>query len=287
MIGGATVFGYIIGSLAALAKADEGVEALACQKRVEAYFDDATLNEQLKTALKEHYFFLHQERSVHNESLILSEIPNHLRKATIQILHGHLIEQIGLFSLTNYPEWFICMVIRMLEPQMRLPGEEIMLADGPIEDAYFVYEGECEGYESPSGNDDARNENRSLWDPDCLKAVYSPGCVFGVEGLAEGQAPMRLSVRAGEKGSGLYVLTQAATSELAHAQPVVFGALQFAVADMLVEQVNSSRTTWDAEMLKNKWRHREGNTRHSKVEPGDRMHMPSPAEPRGPPRPAG
>lgn len=287
MIGGATVFGYVIGSLSSLAKADDAVEALARQKRIEAYFEDLALPEHIREALKNHFYFFYQERSIHTEAQILAELPNHLRKAAIYYLHSHLIKTIGLFPLSKYPDWFICNVVRMLEPQSRMPHELIILVDSHVQEAYFVVEGECEGYDSegrPGASTDIRNEDGSpsLWDTDRLQAVYTPGCVFGVEGLVEGL--MRLSVRAGEEGSGLYVLTQAATSELAFSQPEVFSALQYAVADMVAEQVASARTTQDVEAMKNKLRLRD-EKHHLMGEPG--MQLPAPAEPLGQPPPAG
>lgn len=154
MIAGATVFGYISGSIAALASQENGGEALI-HRRVSTYLDyceEQTVCARTADAVKLHYNYFFEEKSPFAEAEILDELPNSLRKAAILHMHQDVIEKICLLSPATQPDWFIASVVRLLEPQAYVPEEAIIKPANPQREIFFVYDGLCEEWMIPSSS---------------------------------------------------------------------------------------------------------------------------------------
>lgn len=148
MIGGATVFGYISGSIAALASEDNGGEAMI-RKRVDKAMDfceEQNICARTISAVKMHTNFFYQEKSPFAESEFLEDLPGNLRKAVTLHIHQEVIEKICLFSPGRQPDWFIAAAVRLLEPQVYVAEEVIIKPTRPQQEIFFVHDGICEAY---------------------------------------------------------------------------------------------------------------------------------------------
>lgn len=270
MIGGATIFGYIIGSVAALAGQERGFEALS-KKRIRAVrnvCDELNVSKKRSDMIRAHFQYHYQERSPYNELVILENLPCPLRKQVVLHMHRNVLAQIGLFAGVEqrglphgpWPDWFVAWAIRILQPQVVTAGEVVLSAEDSTatQEIFFVCEGECDAEEEASGASTAlataaarHPDTGGIGDggplpfpleldhgePPRTVMVFTPGCLFGLETTFYKGG---LSVRCSEFGpSSLYVLRQAAVSELGTCVPEMATALRAAVTHVLVQQVQS------------------------------------------------
>jgi hypothetical protein len=147
MIFGATVFGYIIGSIAELSNGSE--DALGSKLcLIRDFCDERGLSHRTQSFVQRHYAFWYQEMTpLHDEPRLLHELPPSLRKEVILYIHRQTIRTVALFK-TPLPDWFVSTTVRLLEPQAFSPGADIIGPDeaGMFEDIIFVQEGKCEAY---------------------------------------------------------------------------------------------------------------------------------------------
>jgi len=147
MIFGATVFGYIIGSIAELSSGQQ--DALSSSLSILRHFcEERGLNQRTQSFMTRHYQFWYQEMTpLHDEPRLLAELPPSLRKEVILYMHGAAIKSVALFR-RPLPDWFVATMVRMLEPQAFAAASDIIGPDeaGVHEDLIFIHEGVCEAY---------------------------------------------------------------------------------------------------------------------------------------------
>eukprot|EP00441_Pelagodinium_beii_P046607 CAMPEP_0197622410 /NCGR_PEP_ID=MMETSP1338-20131121/2738_1 /TAXON_ID=43686 ORGANISM="Pelagodinium beii, Strain RCC1491" /NCGR_SAMPLE_ID=MMETSP1338 /ASSEMBLY_ACC=CAM_ASM_000754 /LENGTH=1330 /DNA_ID=CAMNT_0043192143 /DNA_START=124 /DNA_END=4116 /DNA_ORIENTATION=- len=274
MIFGATMFGYIIGSIAALAGQERGIEAVTKKRlsMVRNWCEEQMFSETKIKQVLRHYQFLYQERSPYHEHGLILELPNFVRKEVQKYIYDNRIKRIGLFvgpsmkglDTGHLPDWFICWAMRLLEPQAMSPGEIIVNAEDAsfVQEIFFVCDGECEayvqkrivpafsgsqgGHSDTGGSTDLHDEGAVAQDTLVTKSpgsgvkiktmmVFSPGCFFGLEHLAM-QHEM-YSARCSKSGPAfLYTLRQ---STLVEVQPDMVKAIQMAILSLTTQQVKS------------------------------------------------
>mmetsp|Transcript_49674 Transcript_49674/g.115952 ORF Transcript_49674/g.115952 Transcript_49674/m.115952 type:complete len:1327 (-) Transcript_49674:54-4034(-) len=269
MIFGATMFGYIIGSIAALAGQERGMEALTKKRLslVRHFCEEQRVSEHKVKEVMKHYQFFYQERSPFNEQALMLELPNWLRKQVSAYVHREAISRIGLFAGPQQsgleggplPDWFISWTMRILEPQAACAGELVINAEesSAVQELFFVFDGECEAFyygnlwrqRQNGGNPDtggsadnpdlsevpaqAANSNAGVKVKTLL--VFSPGCMFGLEHVASQN--QRHSVRCSKAGPCLlYVLRQSTMVEVQASSPEMVKALQKAIANLMITQ---------------------------------------------------
>merc|ERR1719316_857644 len=112
MISGATIFGYIVGSIAALAGNDSGSGRLLssskamgeCSKTkkrmamIRDFCDEQNLTKKREDMVRLHYQFYYQEKSPYSEDNILADLSPSLRKQVILHIHSDVIQNLGLFQ---------------------------------------------------------------------------------------------------------------------------------------------------------------------------------------------
>lgn len=290
MVGGATVFGYIIGSIAALAGQDRGSEALVKKKlaSVLAYSEEQCFSKATEDALKAHYQFFHQERSPYPEHSHLSQLPNALRTRATMWLHREVIERIGLFK-GKMPDWATVVIVTQLEPQACVSGEVIWKPSDPVQDVFFVYSGECEGWEyrtEEAAPDEEQQDKQQ--EPQRPLCIFTQGCVFGLEGAID--LPKKYRVIAGVGGSTMYLLKSTTIARLAVTRPRVSTLLQNALADIIHEQIISNTPQKNAECWSLMQEPGAGGEKKPRGQPGSSQRHAAASSgiaASGPPRPAG
>lgn len=267
MIFGATMFGYIIGSIAALAGQERGIEALTKKKLslVRHFCQEQRVSENKVREVMKHYQFFYEERSPFNETALMMELPTWLRKKVAVHVHREAIAKLGIFAgpqqkgLENpLPDWFKCWAMRILEPQAVCPGEVIINAEesSPVQELFLVLEGECEafyhrsmwrqrqtgGHSDTGGSADNPDMEVAAQSASTLSGtkaktllVFSPGCMFGLEHLTF--QSQRHSVRCSKSGPCLlYVLRQSTMAEVQVSSPEMVKALQKAITNLMILQ---------------------------------------------------
>eukprot|EP00931_Biecheleriopsis_adriatica_P055558 TRINITY_DN32880_c0_g2_i1.p1 TRINITY_DN32880_c0_g2~~TRINITY_DN32880_c0_g2_i1.p1 ORF type:complete len:1355 (-),score=283.65 TRINITY_DN32880_c0_g2_i1:72-4136(-) len=273
MIVGATVFGYIIGSIAALAGQERSCEVFTKRKLslVRNFCEEQRVSENKVKEVVKHYQFFYQERSPYNEQALLLELPSWLRKRVAKHLFREAMSRIGLFvgpqmrglESGPMPDWFVTWCMRILEPQAVSTGEIVVNADDSsvVSELFFVYDGECEAFyqrsiwrqrSTPAGKqggtsdtggsidlaDEAATQDRTTSNNSVKTKtlmVFSPGCIFGLEHMASNS--QRYSVRCSKAGPCLlYVLRQSIMAEVQFTCPEMVKALQKAITYLMVNQ---------------------------------------------------
>merc|ERR1712137_962803 len=155
---GATVFGYIIGSIASLASHERGIEALTKKKlkMIRKFCQDQSVSSANEAKVRLHFQFYYNSKSPYSEDHLLSDIGAPLRKKIIAIIHRDVAKNLDFFQCGSirggHPHWFVCWIVRLLDPQVASPGDDIVLIEGhlsqdnKVREIYFVSEGECIGY---------------------------------------------------------------------------------------------------------------------------------------------
>lgn len=242
MIFGATVFGYIVGSVAEMASQGQHKPAMESIMMLRHYCEEQQLSQNILRSVRQHYQFWYQQNSPYEyEAELLSKMPPPLRKEVIIHIHRHLFSSLALFR-RPLPIWLEAVLVRMLEPQAYNAGELIM---HPSEarlphEIYFIHEGSCEAYlytpgiavgivhPSKASPQEGQNVNKVAPAPltDSLDPLecYGPGSVVGIEPLLGEEAmqafglPVHFFVRASLSGTcrafslRLQILIEAARS---------------------------------------------------------------------------
>jgi len=155
---GATVFGYVIGSVAAAAGIEHGQEQVikARLRQVREFIDEQNLSANLiKPMCKQtRAYLLH--KTPFEEERFMESLPHHIRTQATLNMFDDIICLYPLFA-SQY-NWIICTIVRLMEPQAISQGEYIHLG----KDLYFSYKGHFQADEKDLG------------------LVFSPGTIFGV-----------------------------------------------------------------------------------------------------------
>lgn len=204
MLFGATVFGYIISTIAEMSN-EHNRDALGLNMSLLRYYGtEQHFSERMQKLMRFHYGFWYQEMTPRQEeSRLLAKLPPALRKEVIKYIHRHVISSIPLFR-KQLPDWFVAAAVRLLEPQAFCAGEVIIseMQAGPRQDVFFVHGGHCESYwltaiaagaSFRSGTGRRRSQAIKAEGPcvcgggcedECpgrLLDVYPPGSAFGYE----------------------------------------------------------------------------------------------------------
>lgn len=121
MIVGATVFGYIVGSVASLISSIKA-SATRYEDRMEEvtkYMQDRHLPKYLWRRVKAYYMHYLSRKSAFDEDTILLELSDALRREVVLHLNKDIIDRIPFFA--NSDESFVTHIVSLLRPQFCAP----------------------------------------------------------------------------------------------------------------------------------------------------------------------
>jgi len=263
MIIGATVFGYIVGSVAEMATHTRQNPSAQHIFTMRQYCEEHGFHQKLINSIRRHYDFWFQEMSPFEyEPEILQRLPHPLRKEVILYIHRHLLNSKLLLFKDPLPSWLQAALLRILEPQAFTPGELVLQAREVTvpSDLIFVYDHSCEAFVDGSGvtlsqpvatrRRRRKKEVRVPYIDDAYVVIetYVPGTMLGFEQLLGEEAlqsfgcPPDSAVRASSSGCNAFALKIAALIDLTRAMP---GA-----ANMLSEVIMSAILTEGRRRLK-------------------------------------
>jgi len=189
---GATVFGYIISTIAEMSN-EHNRDALGLNMSLlRHYGTEQHFSERMHKLMRFHYGFWYQEMTPRQEeSRLLAKLPPALRKEVIKYIHRHVISSIPLFR-KQLPDWFVAAAVRLLEPQAFCAGEVIVseFQAGPRQDVFFVHGGHCESYCTSSASHRASHRPGTVRRRGSALMKAEGPCVCGAG--CEGECPGRL-----------------------------------------------------------------------------------------------
>jgi Ion transport protein len=144
MVIGATVFGYIIGSVSALVRNPNGCQARETERllAVENFLHERRIIPQLSSAVIKHVEYSITQRSAFNEDALLDMLPPAVRTAVILQGYRDIIPKIALFKGQERP--FAAYIVRRMVPQFCTAGTVIIEPHQESEGIYFVLVGIAE-----------------------------------------------------------------------------------------------------------------------------------------------
>ncbi|CAE7240911.1 KCNH6 [Symbiodinium sp. CCMP2456] len=247
MIFGATVFGYIVGSVAEMATHGRQNPAAQSLLMMRQYCEEHGFHQKVVNSVRRHVEFWYQEMSPFDaEPEILQKLPAPLRREVILHIHRHVIGGgIALFAL-SMPAWLQALLVRLLEPQAFAPGELIVppTEAGSSSDLIFVYEGSCEAILNATGRPltqapSTRRRGRKkevrgvyLGDSYLVLETYPAGTMLGFEALLGEEAlqsfgcPRDCAVRCSATGTcSVFAMKVAALVDAHRSTPHLGGML--------------------------------------------------------------
>ncbi|CAK9022743.1 unnamed protein product [Durusdinium trenchii] len=243
MIIGATVFGYIVGSVAEMASNTRQKPSAQHIFTMRQYCEEHGFHQKVIQSIRRHYDFWFQEMShFEYEAEILQRLPTPLRKEVVLHIHRHILNSKLLLFKVPLPSWFQAVLLRLLEPQAFAPFE-LVLQSAEVtvsSDLIFVYDHSCEAFVHSGGRAMShqpvrrRRRKKEVRVPYVDEAytvleTYAPGAMLGFEQLLGEEAlqsfgcPSDCAVRASSSGCNTFALKISAMLDAVRGMPGVDG----------------------------------------------------------------
>jgi len=247
MILGATVFGYIVGSVSTLASNPFGANARQQEKliRVHNYLDEQKIQTKLRSSVKRHVEYFISQNSPFDEKRLLAQMPRSLRRACILQSHSEVRGKICLFRSAD--AHFIAFMLQRMRPQFVLRDVEINSTDEGSDGIYFLTSGIAEEIK--------KEENGTISVQKCISA----GQLFGHDSFM-GVETTNIGYRA-FMDCALYVLMESDIANIIENQPVMAKTLQSALKRAIVHQTTEVHRS--TELTSKSMRIRHESIRHT------------------------
>ena len=143
MIIGATLFGYVIGNVAATTMSHDIAKARKEDRLLEvsSYLREKHVSRSVRKKVEEFFHYLYETRSAFDEQEILSELPKSTRDKILIHLHSDdaLKFKNSIFKLLNRQE--ACLLLSFMKPQVYSANDIVYETGDPGNALYLVQEG--------------------------------------------------------------------------------------------------------------------------------------------------
>jgi len=141
LLGGSTMFGFIIGNVASLMTREDEHIAMIKDKMatVSNYMKYRKLPDKLATRIRRHYEYSWKRAQTSKESEILAELPHALRTECALFIHGDVIAQVDF--LKNLTKNVKASLVTRLKPLLAAAGEEVVTEDLFGNEMYVIWKG--------------------------------------------------------------------------------------------------------------------------------------------------
>ncbi len=141
---GAAMYGMVIANIAALVANIDIAKVAHREKvdRVNAFLSYRAIPAALRKKINEYYEYLWESRRGHDESSVLSDLPNPLRLSVSLFLNQGTIGKVPIFEKAG--EDLIRDIVMNLEPVVFTPGDVVVRAGEVGFDMYFISRGSVE-----------------------------------------------------------------------------------------------------------------------------------------------
>eukprot|EP00500_Bicosoecida_sp_ms1_P000160 CAMPEP_0203810142 /NCGR_PEP_ID=MMETSP0115-20131106/2759_1 /ASSEMBLY_ACC=CAM_ASM_000227 /TAXON_ID=33651 /ORGANISM="Bicosoecid sp, Strain ms1" /LENGTH=1752 /DNA_ID=CAMNT_0050718925 /DNA_START=358 /DNA_END=5612 /DNA_ORIENTATION=- len=144
MIAGATVFGYIVGSMASIVNRLNYGDSRYKDKmdEVAEYLRERNITPDLRKKIRRYYEYYLSRKSAFDEATILSELSDSLKREAILHLNKDIIRKIPFFEAQS--EGFISFVMSIMSPMFCVPRDYIFQQGEIGLEMYFLVKGRVE-----------------------------------------------------------------------------------------------------------------------------------------------
>ena len=143
MIIGATLFGYVIGNVAATTMSHDIAKARKEDRLLEvsSYLREKHVSRSVKKKVEEFFHYLYETRSAFDEQEMLSELPKSTRDKILIHLHTEDAMKFknSIFKLLNRQE--ACLLLSFMKPQVYSANDIVYETGDPGNALYLVQEG--------------------------------------------------------------------------------------------------------------------------------------------------
>ena len=244
MLVGATVFGYVVGSVASLQQDMMSSSARVAEhtSSVMHLMDEQGIAKQLSRNVRMHYEYFYAQTSPYDEGELLARLPARLKRELLMSVHKDIIRYIPIFD--RKASGFITTVVSRLRPQFCPANQFVFFSGFHCQELYFMVSGKAQrvhghrhGYylepkkdKHDTMEDDHEKDQTEIeahitagssaplpgTDVDSVGHI-APGDVFGHESLLF-KARLKYSVRA-VKNAGFYVLHKCDIGDICDGNP--------------------------------------------------------------------
>lgn len=214
MIMGATIFGYVVGSIASLISMLDIADALYKAKMTELgeYLSEQGIPKALRRECKSCYAYSLSLKSVFDERSLLAALSPSLRHEILITIHQVAVDTLPIFH--DQTSTFIADLLSAMHPQLALPNTFVVRNDDLGSLIYFIVSGEVLVYEDEWPE---ANEKGAVTFDKAKLFRHKAGNFFGHEAVLSGK---RHAVNARSlKLTQLYILSKAAIGELVDKTP--------------------------------------------------------------------
>ena len=189
MIMGATIFGFVVGSVSAIANNQNRAMAKESDvmQRVAYHMEELKLSHKLRDSVRLTVKYILTRRSAFNENHILRNLPADLRRETILASHSDIIPNVAIF--VNQDSAFVAHLVMLMRPVFHIAGDTINRPEDTSDGIYFLLHGIAEKTKSVM---DADGKSKT---PEVV-AILHIGNFFGHEGFILGDAGSNTGARA-------------------------------------------------------------------------------------------
>lgn len=154
MIAGATVFGYIVGSMASIVNRLNYGDSRYKEKmdEVAEYLRERNVSPDLRKKIRRYYEYYLARKSAFDETAIMSELSDSLKREAIMHLNKDIIRKIPFFEAQS--DGFISFVMSIMSPMFCVPRDFIFQQGEIGLEMYFLVKGRVEVVQG-SGEDEA------------------------------------------------------------------------------------------------------------------------------------
>ncbi|CAM9262116.1 unnamed protein product, partial [Sphacelaria rigidula] len=144
MMIGATVFGYIVGSVSALASNPNGSQARETVKilAISNYLDEKKIQQKTRQAVKKHVEYFLSHRSPFDEETLQALMPPSLRQESYLQIHKDVIGNIAIFK--HLGPNHMAYILRHMTPYFCIMGNYIYTPTHGSDGVYFLLMGTAE-----------------------------------------------------------------------------------------------------------------------------------------------
>mmetsp|Transcript_4855 Transcript_4855/g.10619 ORF Transcript_4855/g.10619 Transcript_4855/m.10619 type:complete len:1243 (+) Transcript_4855:157-3885(+) len=246
MLTGATVFGYIVGSVSTLANDPNGTTAKTNRymKKVSSYLSEQEIDRDMRDEIRRAVRYAMKRKTLFNEVEILNMLPQTMRQETILQSNRELINQIFIFRRMSgtHGQNLISYLLQRMRPYYFAPDQTVFDWRNGADGVYFVVSGEMTIEQNVAEllleNGEVNKVVAENSDPDetnVLVATLKPGRLFGHENLV-GDDEMPYSIYRASTYCSTHVLLASVVAEIAETQPSIIAYLQTAIRRAATEQ---------------------------------------------------
>ncbi|GLD95389.1 hypothetical protein PINS_up004033 [Pythium insidiosum] len=160
MIGGTTLFAYVIGTVIEIVSNSTSLTNREHElgQRVNAYIKERGVSKEFVNACQEHLRYVNNEKTLFHEQGLFDALSHSLRGELTLYLNANVLAQIRFFD--KKPKWFLTLLLPRLVPQYFLSGDLLIYHGNLVYGIFFLMSGTVTA-RVPQPSDLAQNDHKA------------------------------------------------------------------------------------------------------------------------------